>query len=177
MPWRKHKLSLCFEHSINSHWVHAEASEAFDRNILVPLIFDGAIPPLEFRKIHSLTFDGWVLDPADPAGEKLVKAISRRTGSSGPVDLTDSSETIVSRLGSRLLAAKTSFELREGLYEVERFLRLIHSTRKEECFKSVIRLRSRPSQKRIRTSTMIASERQQKAAVFFDATQQPPRCF
>ena len=113
---------LWSKHSINSHWVHAEASEAFDRNILVPLIFDAAIPPLEFRKLHSLSFNGWMLDPADPAGEELIRALSRRVGAIRPVGLIDSSETIVSRLGSQLLSAKTSFELREGLFELERFL-------------------------------------------------------
>jgi hypothetical protein len=89
---------LWSKHSVNSHWVHAEASEAFDRNILVPLIFDAAIPPLEFRKLHSLSFNDWMLDPADPAGEDLIRALSRRVGASRPVGLTDSSETIVSRL-------------------------------------------------------------------------------
>ena len=113
---------LWSKHSVNSHWVHAEASEAFDRNILVPLIFDAAIPPLEFRKLHSLSFNGWMLDPADPAGEELIRALSRRVGASRPVGLIDSSESIVSRLGSQLLSAKTSFELREGLFELERFL-------------------------------------------------------
>ena len=113
---------LWSKNSVDSHWVHAEASEALERNILIPVILDAATPPLEFRKIHSLSFDDWILDPANPAGEELIRALSRRVGASGPVGLTDLSETIVSRLGSRLLSAKTSFELREGLFELERFL-------------------------------------------------------
>ena len=113
---------LWSKNSVDSHWVHAEASEALERNILIPVILDAATPPLEFRKIHSLSFDDWILDPANPAGEELIRALSRRVGASGPVGLTDLSDTIVSRLGSRLLSAKTSFELREGLFELERFL-------------------------------------------------------
>jgi TIR domain len=113
---------LWSKNSVDSHWVHAEASEALERNILIPVILDAATPPLEFRKIHSLSFDDWILDPANPAGEELIRALSRRVGASGPVGLADLSDTIVSRLGSRLLSAKTSFELREGLFELERFL-------------------------------------------------------
>ena len=60
-------------------------------------------------KFTRLVFDDWILDPANPAGEELIRALSRRVGASGPVGLTDLSETIVSRLGSRLLSAENFF--------------------------------------------------------------------
>lgn len=41
------------EHSLHSDWVHDEAGEAKERNILVPVILDAIKPPMGFRRIHA----------------------------------------------------------------------------------------------------------------------------
>lgn len=40
--------------SINSHWVHDEATQGRDRGCLVPLSLDGSIPPLGFRQFQVI---------------------------------------------------------------------------------------------------------------------------
>lgn len=45
--------------SLNSHWVRDEADYAREKGKLLPISLDGVLPPIGFRQIHSLNFDGW----------------------------------------------------------------------------------------------------------------------
>ncbi len=58
--------------SIDSDWVLAEANEALERGILVPVILDEIRPPLAFRRTQSI-----VLRDSDEGIGSLVEAIRR----------------------------------------------------------------------------------------------------
>ncbi|HEY8587276.1 MAG TPA: TIR domain-containing protein [Rhodanobacter sp.] len=67
--------------SVDSRWVRGEAREGADRGILVPVRFDRATLPIDFRAFHSID-----VDPAAPesATEEMLRAledlVSRRGG-------------------------------------------------------------------------------------------------
>jgi hypothetical protein len=56
--------------STKSGWVRDEAAAAVARGVLVPVMLDGATPPLGFRSLHAIS-----LDPDDPA--ELLRAVTR----------------------------------------------------------------------------------------------------
>ena len=64
--------------SIESQWVVGEASEAREKNLLVPINIDECQPPIDFRALQSINFSGWV--PGDQLPEPLLKAIAKRLG-------------------------------------------------------------------------------------------------
>ena len=47
------------QHSINSRWCRAEATEGLERDKLVPLLIDDVRPPLVFRATHTANMLGW----------------------------------------------------------------------------------------------------------------------
>ncbi|MBL0924776.1 MAG: TIR domain-containing protein [Sphingomonadaceae bacterium] len=61
--------------SINSHWVHDEATRGRDRQILVPLSLDGSLPPLGFGQFQAIDLSRARMTAADPAIQQLVRAI------------------------------------------------------------------------------------------------------
>ena len=61
--------------SVASRWVRGEAREAADRNILVPVRFDGARLPMDVRAIHTIDLDDWAGDPASVPFQDLARAI------------------------------------------------------------------------------------------------------
>jgi TolB-like protein/Flp pilus assembly protein TadD len=61
--------------SLTSHWVRDEAELARERAKLVPLSIDGSAPPLGFRQLHALNFDGWTGDTSAPCYVDLLSSI------------------------------------------------------------------------------------------------------
>jgi adenylate cyclase len=76
--------------SVGSRWVRGEAREAADRNILVPVRFDGARLPMDVRAIHTIDLDSWAGSAESPAFQDLCRALEsmvsrqRRTADSAP---------------------------------------------------------------------------------------------
>lgn len=70
-----HVIVAWSENSLNSHWVRDEAELARELGKLMPLSIDGVMPPLGFRQLHSLDFDGWNGDTEDPNFVDLLAAI------------------------------------------------------------------------------------------------------
>lgn len=66
--------------SVASHWVRDEAQRGRERGCLVPLSLDGTIAPLGFRQFQLLDIAGWSGDAAAPEAQKILTAVSRRTG-------------------------------------------------------------------------------------------------
>lgn len=60
--------------SVNSHWVHDEATRGRDRRCLVPLSVDGATPPLGFGQFQ--TIDVSHAKAGDPAMAQVVAAVA-----------------------------------------------------------------------------------------------------
>jgi adenylate cyclase len=61
--------------SVGSRWVRGEAREAADRNILVPVRFDGARLPMDVRAIHTIDLDTWAGSAESPAFQDLCRAL------------------------------------------------------------------------------------------------------
>jgi TIR domain len=63
-------------HSIQSRWVRAEAGEAMERNILIPIRVADVTPPLAFRHLQAADLHGWSGDPRDEGLVQLVEALA-----------------------------------------------------------------------------------------------------
>lgn len=72
----------------SSRWVRAEAGEAAERGILIPVLLEDDVKlPLGFRTIHAETLVGWNGDPKDGGIARLCEAIASRVP---PAQSTDS---------------------------------------------------------------------------------------
>jgi hypothetical protein len=61
--------------SVRSEWVTNEASEARKRGILVPLLLDDVVPPLEFRHLQSARLFDWHGAPDDTELQHMIEAV------------------------------------------------------------------------------------------------------
>lgn len=52
-------MVLWSKHSSESDWVIAEASEGWERGVLVPVLIDECEPPMPFRQTHATNLSGW----------------------------------------------------------------------------------------------------------------------
>ena len=66
------------EASVGSHWVRDEADYAREEDKLLPLSLDGVLPPLGFRQIHALEFQGWDRTSKHPAFAKLLSSLGKQ---------------------------------------------------------------------------------------------------
>lgn len=64
-------------HAVDSDWVCAEATEGWQRGILVPLQVQECEPPLPFRQTETADFSEWNGDETSPLFLKLVEDIQR----------------------------------------------------------------------------------------------------
>lgn len=60
------------QHSVNSGWVSAEADEARNRGILVPVLIENVSAPLVFRQLQTANLTGWKGEPSHPIYQKLL---------------------------------------------------------------------------------------------------------
>ncbi len=66
--------------SVDSRWVRGEARDAADRGVLVPVRFDNARLPIDFRAVHTTDLDAWASDPGSPTFRALCKALESKLG-------------------------------------------------------------------------------------------------
>ena len=71
--------------SIQSHWVHDEATRGRDRRILVPLSLDGALPPLGFGQFQAIDLSLAKMTAKDVAIQRMLRAIEILHGEQVPV--------------------------------------------------------------------------------------------
>jgi hypothetical protein len=62
--------------SITSDWVKTEASDAANRDILLPVRIEEVKPPLEFRRIQCADLTGWGGEPDHPRLEEMLAAVA-----------------------------------------------------------------------------------------------------
>ena len=62
--------------SVDSHWVHDEATAGRDRGRLVPLSLDGSAPPLGFRQFQTIDLSHGGLRAGSPEMVQLVEAVA-----------------------------------------------------------------------------------------------------
>ena len=68
-------LAVWTPRSVESRWVRGEARDGAERGILVPVRFDGAELPIDFRALHTTELDDWRDDPAAPAAQEMLRAL------------------------------------------------------------------------------------------------------
>ncbi len=66
--------------SVDSRWVRGEARDAADRGVLVPVRFENARLPIDFRALHTTDLDDWTGEAANPAFRALCKALEAKLG-------------------------------------------------------------------------------------------------
>jgi len=66
--------------SVESRWVRGEARDAADRGVLVPVRFDKAKLPIDFRALHTTDLDQWGGDRNGAAFRGLCKALEAKIG-------------------------------------------------------------------------------------------------
>ncbi len=66
--------------SARSKWVLDEAAVGRDGGKLLPVSFDGQIPPLGFRHVHTTDFTKWNGTPDDKCARALTEALTRKPG-------------------------------------------------------------------------------------------------
>ena len=66
--------------SVDSRWVRGEARDAADRGVLVPVRFENARLPIDFRAVHTTDLDGWGNDAQGAAFKGLRKALEAKLG-------------------------------------------------------------------------------------------------
>jgi adenylate cyclase len=67
-------------HSVDSRWVRGEARDAADRGVLVPVRFENARLPIDFRAVHTTDLDDWSEDRTSVAFRSLCKALESKLG-------------------------------------------------------------------------------------------------
>ena len=67
-------------HSVDSRWVRGEARDAADRGVLVPVRFENAKLPIDFRAVHTTDLDSWGEDRKGAAFRGLCKALESKLG-------------------------------------------------------------------------------------------------
>jgi formylglycine-generating enzyme required for sulfatase activity len=75
---------LWSEHSVDSNWVHEEATLGMERNILVPALTDDVELPFGFRQIQTADLTGWEGDATAPAFLRLRSDIEALIGAPVP---------------------------------------------------------------------------------------------
>ena len=62
--------------SVVSRWVRGEARDAAERDILVPVRFDGARLPIDARAIQTTDLDDWKEDPASAPFQDMLRSLT-----------------------------------------------------------------------------------------------------
>ncbi len=83
---------LWSRHSVESDWVIAEASEGWNRRILVPVRLDDCVPPMPFRQTHALNLSQWHGAADDATLLELIEGIRRVHAQGTAVDAAELAE-------------------------------------------------------------------------------------
>jgi adenylate cyclase len=70
--------------SVVSRWVRGEARDAADRGVLVPVRFENAKLPIDFRAVHATDLDDWKEDTQSVSFRSLCKALEAKLGPPAP---------------------------------------------------------------------------------------------
>src|ERR1041384_3067259 len=71
--------------SVKSEWVKAEAAEAAKRKVIVPVLLDSVMIPLEFRRIQAADLTRWNGSRDDSEFQKVLAAIQMETATHSPI--------------------------------------------------------------------------------------------
>ncbi len=69
--------------SVASEWVKNEASEALQRGVLVPILLENVVIPLNFRRVEAALLTAWNGEPEHPELEMLFNSVKAVLSSNG----------------------------------------------------------------------------------------------
>jgi hypothetical protein len=69
---------LWSELSVTRAWVREEALDAFQRDVLIPVLLDDVPPPLGFRHLQAVNLVGWTCDASDGRYQRLLGTLKQR---------------------------------------------------------------------------------------------------
>lgn len=93
--------------SIKSNWVHAEAEEALNRDILIPLLLDAVKPPFGLGDIQAADLSNWKNKSNDPEFQQLIDAITDII----PLSQKSSSQPVSQSIASTVTPASTTLKI------------------------------------------------------------------
>ena len=73
-------LVLWSRNATESHWVRDEAQSGRERQCLVPVSLDGALPPLGFRQFQTIDASRWTGKPGSAEAGQILAAVRIRCG-------------------------------------------------------------------------------------------------
>lgn len=73
-------IVLWSRESLSSRWVRTEASEGLSRDILVPVLLERVVPPLEFRRVEAADLSDWMIGAPHPELDALIRSVGRLLG-------------------------------------------------------------------------------------------------
>jgi len=100
-------IVLWTNYSIISEWVHIEAAEGKNRNILIPLLLEDVVIPLEFRRRQAANFTKWDHTNTDPVFKRLIEDIC--------LLIPESKKTAIQKPDSKLLRSLFGLSQKIGL--------------------------------------------------------------
>jgi len=68
--------------SVGSRWVRGEARDASDRGVLVPVRFDQAKLPIDFRAVQTIDLDDWDENTDSESFQRIRRVLASKLGSS-----------------------------------------------------------------------------------------------
>jgi TolB-like protein/tetratricopeptide (TPR) repeat protein len=77
-------IVLWSKDSVQSHWVHDEATRGRDRGILVPLSLDGIEPPLGFGQFQVIDLSRAKMSAKDKAIQRMLRKMKALHGADAP---------------------------------------------------------------------------------------------
>jgi TolB-like protein len=73
-------LVLWSEEAVKSQWVRSEANQARERNKIVQVLLDRALPPMPFDQIQYVQLEGWSGDQDTADWRRVIQSISELVG-------------------------------------------------------------------------------------------------
>lgn len=69
-------ITVWSENSVNSHWVLGESSQAQERKILIPVLYQTVRIPIGFHSLHNADLQNWDGNIEDKSFQQLLRAIN-----------------------------------------------------------------------------------------------------
>jgi len=148
--------------SVQSQWVKTEAAEAKRRGILVPVMIDDIMAPLEFRRIQAARLIDWDGSRGDPEFVRLTQAVANVLGELGlPVELEGASARASTQPDSS--AAEAALRVEEDAAQARAAAEVAAKRAQAEARLAEEAQRARDAEERAREARRIAEEESRAA--------------
>lgn len=92
--------------SVAKAWVRAEAADALERGLLVPVVIEDIMPPLAFRHLQSASLADWRGEDNHPGFRQVLKAVASHVKARGDTACRDAAHAGSGARGRSRLTAE-----------------------------------------------------------------------